>query len=297
MRPPGRWLVIALALAGCGGAGSGDAGALRLDGGVDAGGDVRDAGIPSDAGARGDAGGADAGVLDAGATDELGAHRDRLIATLGEPCATWAALDPSARAVFLVITHRLLLSRMPDGSPALAHVTRVYLVRGGGSDGSECGGSENNRLFLQIDDALHAALVETWEETATPIDDGAGARYVRTRDLAGPHDPFDASVESDTGLRCAAFLIETSDSRPPTAQLHFFLDGSAAPIERGAAISLSEDPRMLEIDLDFDCLHRSNPTCGDFADRYRTHWGDYACEWVPSACTPIGTGCQRSVEG
>lgn len=294
---------VMLAVVACGGDASLDSGIGRDAGaGVDAATSAIDAG-ERDAGGPvrlPDAGAADAAIpLDAAADaavdgDALGAHRDRLIATLGEPCAVWSGLDASARAVFLTITHRLFRSSTPDGQPMLAHVARVYLVLGGGRDGSECGGAENNRLFLQMDDYLWARMVETWDG-AGAIDDGAGATWIRTRDLAGPHDPFDASNETDTGLRCAALLFETSDSRPPTAQAHFFLDGSASPVERGSGISLPSDPRMLEIDLDFDCIHRSNPTCSDFEDRYRRSWGDFGCEWTPSACAPTGAGCYRDV--
>ncbi len=302
------WLArsaLALCLMGCGGSAAvdagvaGDAGLDAMTPGIDAG--ARDGGGPvrlPDAGARDGAMGSDAStdatLADAAIDrDALGAHRDRLLATLGAPCATWAALGESARAVFLMITHRLFVSTLPDGSPALAHVTRVYLVLGGGSDGSECGGAENNRLFVQMDDDLWARMVETWEGSGA-IDDGAGATWIHTRDLAGPHDPFDASNETSTGLACA-LLFETSDSRPPTAQAHFFLDGSEAPVERGSGISLPSDPRMLEIDLDFDCIHRSNPTCADFEARYRRNWGDFGCEWTPSSCVPTSTGCYRDV--
>jgi hypothetical protein len=273
-----RFLLAALLLSACGDSRALDGGVR--DAGVDSG--VRDAG--SDGGRR------DSGALDAGGS-ALGAHRDRLLATLGEPCATWASFDASQRAVFLTLTHRMFLSRTPDGLPMLAHVTRVYLVLGGG-DGEDCGGDENNRLFLQMDAYLHARMVETWDG-ARIIEDGGGSTWLRTRDAAGPHDPFDASDETDVGLSCT-LLFEDSDSRPPTAQAHFFLAGSEAAVERGSGISLAADPYMLEIDHDFDCIHRSNPTCSDFEERYRTNYGDFECEWVPSSCTPIGGGCYRS---
>lgn len=51
---------------------------------------------------------------------------------------------------------------------------------------------------------------------------------------------------------------------------------------------------MLEIDHDFDCIHRSNPTCSDFEERYRDNHGDFECEWIPSACAPEGSGCYRA---
>jgi hypothetical protein len=277
-------LTLALALAACSSPSPVDAG--RVDSGsTDAG--SNDSGV--DGGRAIDAG----RTSDAGSTDALSDHRDRLIATLGAPCATWASFDESQRAVFLTITHRFFLSQTPDGRSMLDHVERLHLVLGGGSSGETCGGSENNRLFLGIDPYLHGLLVDTWNG-ARVIGDGGGSTWLHTRDSAGPHDPFDASDETDVGLSCT-FLFEDDDSRPPTAQAHFFLPGSEVAIERGD-ISLPADPRMLEIDHDYNCLHDSNPTCRDFIDRYTSNYGDFACAWVPSACAPIGTECFRSVE-
>jgi hypothetical protein len=170
-------------------------------------------------------------------------------------------------------------------------VTDVRLVLGGGSSGTTCGGSENNRLFLGVDEALHGWMVDTWNELA-PITDDGGSTWLHTRDAAGPHDPFDGSIETDTGLRCTLFF-EDGDSAPPTAQAHFFLD-AAVPVSRGSAIMLPADPLLIEIDQDFNCIHDSNPTCRDFEERYRASHGDYVCDWVPSSCAPIGTGCHRS---
>ena len=59
------------------------------------------------------------------------------------------------------------------------------------------------------------------------------------------------------------------------------------------AVEIAPDPWALEIDLDYDCLHRSNPTCRDFAERYRDGYGEFGCEWVPTACEPVGDGCYR----
>ena len=55
---------------------------------------------------------------------------------------------------------------------------------------------------------------------------------------------------------------------------------------------------MLEVDLDFDCFHESNPLCpgADFEKRYRQNYGDFDCNWVPRACVPIGDDCYPDVE-
>jgi hypothetical protein len=270
-------LLFASALAGC------PAAAPDVDSGVDAG---MAADAPADAGR-------DVESSDAAGAPRLAELRDRLFGTMtATPCATWASMDASRRAVFLTLTHRLFLSRTPDGMTALDHLDRLHLVLGGGSSGSTCGGAENNRLFLSMDTYLWERMVETWSATGA-IEDGGGGVWVHTRDAAGPHDPFDASIETDSGLRCT-LLIETSGSRPPTAQAHFFLAGSAVRVERGAGISLDVDPEMLEIDHDYNCIHDSNPTCRDFEDRYRTHYGDFECDWIPSSCTSTDTGCYRS---
>jgi hypothetical protein len=246
-----------------------------------------DASHPTDTGV--DAPGHDVGAPPA----DLASMRDRLFATFSDtPCETWASMDASRRAVFLTLTHRLSTSHGPDGTSLLEHVTRIVLILGGGSSGTTCGGAENNRMFFDVDDTLHGWMVDSWNGT-TPLADDGGSTWVHSRDAAGPHDPFDASIETDTGLRCTALIFEQPDSAPPTAQAHFFVS-AAVPVSRGAGIDLPADPLLVELDQDFNCVHDSNPTCHDFEDRYRAHHGDFECEWVPSVCTPVGTGCYRS---
>jgi hypothetical protein len=145
-----------------------------------------------------------------------------------------------------------------------------------------------------MDAYLHGLMVDTWNG-ARVIGDGGGSTWLHTRDIAGPHDPFDASDETDVGLRCV-LLIQTSDSRPPTGQGHFFLEGSAVAFEHGSGSMLPLDPFLLELDQDYNCVHDSNPTCGDFDEDYEQHYGDYGCDWVPSSCTPVGSGCYRGVQ-
>jgi hypothetical protein len=267
---------------------------------TDAGSDPADATAPTSsdaAAAPTDGGSARPDATDrapAGAT--LADARDRLLSTLTEaPCATWAAFDESQRAVFLTLTHRLYVSRTADGAPMLSHVDALLSVRGGGADGRACGSATNNRLFLSMDAYLWRALNDAWNGVAT-ITDGGDGHWARTRDLAGPHDPFDASSETETGLECRAFLIEGPGSRPPTAQAHFFTEGAAAPVERGD-ILLPADPYLLELDHDFDCFHQSNPLCPlrGFDDLYRESYGDFECDWTPTGCRATGDGCYRSV--
>jgi len=215
----------------------------------------------------------------------LGGLRDRLFSTYvdSDACGNWVALDESQREVFLTLTDRLFKSTMPDGTPMLAHFERLYLILGGGSDGGDCGGGENNRLFLSMDAELWELMVAAWNEEMWIQDGGTDTFWARTNDIAGPHDPFDASSETQSGLRCI-LITELPDSQPPTGQSHFFLDGSATRVERGPGIDLDADPYMFEIDHDYDCFHQSNPTCGDFAERYRDHYGDYEPDWAPAGC-------------
>jgi hypothetical protein len=249
---------------------------------------AEDAAQPYPDAARSDAArdpdGPDSAPLLPDAATATAGDRDRLFAGYaeGDSCTVWTALDDSQRAVFLTLTHRLSVSMTPDGQTMLSHVDAVYLILGGGADGTACGSGENNRLFVSMDRYLWERMVDAWNNELA-ITDGGGAYWAKTNDIAGPHDPFDASSETQSGLSCA-LVVELPDSKPPTAQAHLFRDGSATRVERGPGISLDADPHMLEIDHDFDCFHQSNPTCGDFAQRYVDNYGDYGADWTPAGC-------------
>lgn len=237
----------------------------------------------------------DAAVSDAGDASprSLASLRDHLFSTLlqpGEaPCERWSSYDPSARAIFLTITDRLWLSQTPDGLSMLDHIVRVYGVLGGGAKGTTCGGVDNNRMFLGMDDYLWGLLNDAWNGGQV-ITDGGGHYWGKSADLGGPHKPFNLSDETATGTQCNLFIIETGDSKPPTGQVQFFKDGTATAFQRGG-LSFPADPRMLEFDHDYNCLHDSNPTCQDFTQRYVKNYGDFACDWVPVACRPAASGC------
>lgn len=270
-----------IAAAGGKGGSAADAGGLGGNGGADA-----SSGAGGSAAASGGSGGSAAAAgapADAAVPATLSSLRQALYSgyASSDTCAAWDGLNASEREVFLTLTHRLFLSKTPDGASMLEHMTKLWLIRGGGNDGSTCGGSENNRLFLSMSAYLWQHMVTTWQGT-TSVTDGGGAFWAKTADIAGPHSPFDASNETETGLRCT-LLIETSGSKPPTAQAHFFQDGSAVPVKRGP-IDLPSDPHMLEIDHDFDCIHRSNPTCSNFINKYVSNYGDYQAGWRPEGC-------------
>ena len=99
-----------------------------------------------------------------------------------------------------------------------------------------CGDSEHNRLYVSIDDELAHAL------RAHEL-----AAWRASTDLAGPHDPFDLSLETVSGY--------------PRGQLHLF-SSDAAPVPLGrAGVEDVVDTRALELDMDFNLIHESAPLC------------------------------------
>lgn len=257
----------------------------------------------------------DGAAPDAGFPVTLDGNRDRLIRTyyarlasmpdvvqsnglagqaLPDVCALWTALDPSAKAVFLTITHRLDGATLAAGGHALDHVVRLYRVNGGqgatASDAGSCGGGEYNRLIVSMDATLHDALVaaNTHQGGAGDLGDiPAGGFWRDSHDVGGPHAPFDLSDETDAGA--------------PRGQTQLFRDplsaAATAPLGRTDLTTLV-DPFALEIDQDYDCVHSSNPSC-DYVfygpacapeasarglDIYTANFGDVEPAWTPSGC-------------
>jgi hypothetical protein len=223
---------------------------------------------------------------DALVLDTLSAQRQRLFsAYVGDDnaCTRWNELDASEQAVFLTLSHRLFVSTTPDDKSMLEHMASLRLILGGGADGTDCGGIENNRLFLSMDEYLWQLMVAT-ADNVRMVGDGATGRWKPTTDLVGPHDPFTASNETETGLLCA-LLVELPGSKPPTAQSHFFRPGDEVAVVRGGS-SLAADPYLFEIDHDFDCSHNSNPACPgrNWEQEYAQNYGVYAADWIPGEC-------------
>ena len=218
-------------------------------------------------------------------------------AQLADVCALWGKLQPSARSVFLTLTARLDGSRLArDGSTMLDHVTKLYWLTGGSgatstSPGS-CGGA-GNRMIMSIDATLHAELVAANTGRGGP----SGARTIRdvtpasfwrdTHDLAGPHDPFDLSNETEGGV--------------PRGQVHYFEDPTSAaatsPLGRPDLMTLV-DPFAFEFDHDYDCVHNSNPLCSytlygtactpksskTGLELYGATYGAIDMTWKPAGC-------------
>ncbi len=203
----------------------------------------------------------------------LGAERDRLLDTVPVGrCAAWGALDEDQRAVFLLVTDLLgKRSALPAGASVLAHVVRLYAVRGRQHEGCLrcCGDREFNRAYLGADSELLAALradtVVAWRDT---------------RDLAGAHEPFTASRETALGQ--------------PRGQLHVFASDDDAVVLARPGVEDVHDASVLEIDLDFNLLHESAPLCEyggrSGLARYQELWsgagqdGDAELAYQPSGC-------------
>lgn len=123
-----------------------------------------------------------------------------------------------------------------DHDMILNHVTLLYAVNG--SNGSNCGGGQYNRVFFQADDELIFMLRNPW--SGIP-----GVNY--SQDLAGPHNPFTQSREGFEGQ--------------PRGQTHQWAwDYEASYLTRNGVYGIY-DPHIVEMDIDYDFLHHSNPEC------------------------------------
>jgi hypothetical protein len=250
---------------------------------------------------------------DATVSDTLDGQRDRLLATyydyleahastqmtnglrgsdLHSVCEVWSALQPSARDVFLTLTHRLYGSKLADGTPVLDLVTKVYRIAPGTSatatDTGSCGG-EGNRLILSMDPRLHTAmLAANTRQGASPYDIADITTFWRnSHDLGGPHSPFDLSDETDDDV--------------PRGQTQYFRDPASTIANTALGrpdIMDVVDPYALEIDHDYDCAHNSNPDCSYVfygpvctpaaseagTTLYSDKYGDFGATWRPSGC-------------
>ncbi len=117
----------------------------------------------------------------------------------------------------------------------LNHVSKFYAINGGGS---ACGGA-SNRIFLQADQELMFRLRNIW--FGLPL-------WSDSSDLSGPHDPFTQSRETHPRL--------------PKGQTHQWAwDYEASYLFRENFVNSVFDPGMVEIDIDYNWIHDSNPEC------------------------------------
>lgn len=204
-------------------------------------------------------------------------NRDRLIDTLAAVkgttrCPLWKSLTPTQQGVFLTITDllgkRSFMGASPSTGTALVHVTKVYEIR---DKGTGNGGGDNNRIFLQLDATLIAAMRDF---------DGPLPEWAKSTDLAGPHSPFDATSETVNGQ--------------PRGQSHFWsADDKSKPLGR-PGVETVNDPHVVEIDIDYDIFHNSNPEGSYFGtsgrDLYTQKWtplgvgGSPEFDYVPTTC-------------
>jgi hypothetical protein len=302
-----------------------DAGAdSAYDAGMDAGMDAAiDAGTDGgyDAGTGTDA--SDSGFADAGPiwVDTLESNRNRLLGTyfdflkayatdpqsnglsgknVSTVCDVWSGLAPSPRGVFLTLTARLQGSRLGiDGSSMLWHVVTVYRVAGGQgatpTNPGSCGGGEYNRMIMSQDGTLHDALLAANQHKGALqpdkkydiADAPSGTSWRDSQDLGGPHTPFDLSDETEKGA--------------PRGQTQYFSDPASELAKKPLGredLSTLVDPFALELDLDYDCVHNSNPLCSYIfygplcapqanklgTDIYVQSYGSVDADFKPAGC-------------
>jgi hypothetical protein len=261
---------------------------------------------------------------DAAVVSPLDGNRDRLLATylahlksipstaqsnglvgrdLANVCDLWTKLDPSSRAVFLTLTHRMQGSTLRDTTRMLDHVTKLYRVIGGQDATSaapgSCGGDEYNRMIMSMDRPLHDALLAANTDQGTLGSDNqydladipATSQWRDSQNPAGPHAPFDTNDDTAAGA--------------PRAQAQYFKDpASAAANAKLGRMDVTDvvDPHALELDQVYDCLHNSNPQCayvnyGPLCAQepsmlgsavYVQDYGDFEPSWKPNACSTAG---------
>jgi hypothetical protein len=196
-------------------------------------------------------------------------HRDRVLigwaADQGESnvCDAYMDLAVTAREVFIWNTHRLHLSDM------MKNVERLHAVVGTNNDGflgSSCGGPEHNRTFMVMSQALRDKFndLNSFYTCVGP------RKWRRTHDIAGPHTPFSASIET-----CFA---------EPRGQIHYRLDPKE-PNVRGPNGEITIDNEYIfEMDHDNGPLHHSSTRCGGIKAQYSRKYGNPYWGWLPSAC-------------
>jgi hypothetical protein len=132
----------------------------------------------------------------------------------------------------------------------LDHVTRIYSMA---AETTSCGGADN-RMYFSADDTLMFALRNL---------DYAPLGWRNSEDFAGPHSPFTQSRETFSGK--------------PRGQTHQFAwDSEAVWVQKSGMWTAVYDPHLVELDMDYNWIHDSNPECfyeGEYGrNRYINHW-------------------------
>lgn len=148
-------------------------------------------------------------------------------------------------------------SQLPrtDHDMALNHVDALYAING--NNGGGCGGGNNHRLFFSADDELIYKFRN--------IDFSAPLGWRKSEDPAGPHSPFTQSRETMHGK--------------PRGQTHQWAwDHEAVYVSRPGIYGVF-DPHLIEMDIDYNSFHDSNPECsygGTYGRyQYQNRWSGH----------------------
>ncbi len=117
---------------------------------------------------------------------------------------------------------------------ALNHVQKIYEING--SHFNDGGGIDYNRIYFQADNLLLYQFRNL----------GYGYHFwINSTDLLGSHYPFTKSRQTDNGM--------------PQGQTHFWAwDYNTTTLLRPGVVGVY-DTNIVEIDLDYNTLHHSNP--------------------------------------
>jgi len=155
----------------------------------------------------------------------------------------------------------------------LDHVSKIYEMA---ANTTSCSGDTYNRFWFQADDALIYALRN--------IDYAAPTGWRRSGDLKGAHSPFTQTRETNNG-------------KPRGQTQEFGWDYEAVWYTRGVTTPIL-DPHLVEIDMDYNAWHESNPECyyeGEYGRaRYVRAWSrlGYPCVvYTYAPDRPAGPKC------
>ncbi len=132
----------------------------------------------------------------------------------------------------------------------LDHVTQIYSMA---AETTSCGGGDN-RMYFSVDDTLMYALRNL---ASAPLG------WRNSEDLKGPHSPFTQSRETHAGK--------------PRGQTHQFAwDSDVVWVQKSGMSTPVYDPHLVELDIDYNWIHDSNPECfydGEYGrNRYQNFW-------------------------
>lgn len=231
-------------------------------------------------------------VAAAPSSHSLSDNRERLFRTFADrsgqdTCAAWGGMSPPQQGVFLTTTDllgkRVFIengdqARQDEGQlMVLDRVTKLYAVRGASPPGT-CDGGDNNRIYFSADREL-IDMIRNYE-WGLPM-------FGKSRDIKGPHAPFNGSRETRIGQ--------------PTGQMHFWKWDRACTAEITQACNEDrdtmvlqrkgvegiDDPWIFEVDIDYNLMHDSNPECEyggtTGREKYTKKWWYKGKAWQPGA--------------